>query len=275
MSTRGLGEFAVTTADGEAASAGVRFAPLRWLAWLVSRFWGVLLIVIAWEAWVLASGFNSIVIARPADVVHDIAQHPELYLPNAAQTFGLAMLGLVLGMAVGTGAAIAAWSSALLGGLLAPLTLVFSSIPVVAVIPIVARLLGYDSSTVLAVVVIISFFPSFVFTSSGLRALPPGSADLFRVLGAGRLTALWRLALPSALPNWMIALRGAAPQSVMAATLAEFLMGSSGLGQIFHQAKDELDMARALGASVVVAAIAVAVFLLASAAERRVRAHWR
>jgi ABC-type nitrate/sulfonate/bicarbonate transport system permease component len=146
---------------------------------------------------------------------------------------------------------------------------------VVAVIPIIARLLGYDTSTVLAVVVIISFFPSFVFTASGLRALPPGSADLFRVLGAGRVKTLWRLALPSALPNWMTALRGAAPQAVMAATLAEFLMGSSGLGQIFHQAKDELDMARALGASAVVAVIAVAVFLLASAAEQRVRAHWR
>jgi NitT/TauT family transport system permease protein len=235
----------------------------------------VLLIVAAWQAWVLASGFNSIVIARPADVVNDVLQHPDLYLPNAAHTLGVALLGLVFGMLVGTGAAVAAWSSAVLGGLLAPLTLVFSSIPVVAVIPIIARLLGYDTSTVLAVVVIISFFPSFVFTASGLRALPPGSADLFRVFGAGRMKMLWRLALPSALPNWMIALRGAAPQSVMAATLAEFLMAGSGLGNIFHLAKDELDMARALGASLVVSVMAVVIFLLASAAERRVQAHWR
>jgi ABC-type nitrate/sulfonate/bicarbonate transport system permease component len=249
--------------------------PLRATGWFLSRFWGVLLIVAAWEAWVLASGFNSIVIARPADVLNDVLQHPGLYLPNAAHTLGIAMLGLLLGMAVGTLAAVAAWSSALLGGLLAPLTLVFSSIPVVAVIPIIARLLGYDTSTTLAVVVIISFFPSFVFTASGLRALPPGSADLFRVLGASRWATLWRLALPAALPNWMVALRGAAPQAVMAATLAEFLMASSGLGQIFHTAKDELDMARALGASLVVAVIAVVVFLLASAAEQRVRKHWR
>jgi ABC-type nitrate/sulfonate/bicarbonate transport system permease component len=249
--------------------------PLRPLGWFLSRFWGVLLIVAAWEAWVISSGFNSIVIARPADVLNDVVQHPELYLPNAAHTLGVAMLGLVLGMLVGTGAAIAAWSSALLGGLLAPLTLVFSSIPVVAVIPIIARLLGYDTSTVLAVVVIISFFPSFVFTASGLRALPPGRADLFRVLGAGRTKTLFRLALPAALPNWMTALRGAAPQAVMAATLAEFLMASSGLGHIFHQAKDELDMARALGASLVVSVMAVVVFLLASAAEQRVRSHWR
>jgi ABC-type nitrate/sulfonate/bicarbonate transport system permease component len=243
------------------------------LGWFFSRFWGVLLIAAIWETWVIANGFNTIVIARPADVLRDVVSHPELYLPNAAQTLGLALLGLALGMAVGTLAAVAAWASNILGGLLAPLTLVFSSIPVVAVIPIIARLLGYDLSTVLTVVVIISFFPSFVFTAAGLRALPPGSADLFRVLGAGRWTTLLRLALPAALPNWMVALRGAAPQAVMAATLAEFLMGTSGLGNIFHIAKDELDMARALGASLVVAVMAVALFLLATLAQRRVLAH--
>ena len=62
--------------------------------------------------------------------------------------------------------------------------MLFSSVPVVALIPVIARLLGYDTSTVLAIVVIITFFPSFVFASSGLRSPPPGSEDLFRVLGA-------------------------------------------------------------------------------------------
>ena len=61
-------------------------APLRALGWFIARFWGVLLILGAWEAWVLASGFNSIVIARPADVVNDIVQHADLYAPNAAHT---------------------------------------------------------------------------------------------------------------------------------------------------------------------------------------------
>ncbi|MDB5817317.1 MAG: transporter-like protein permease, partial [Rhizobacter sp.] len=259
-----------TAASGPSVASRIGNA----LLWFVSRFWGVLLLAAAWEAWALANGFNAIVIARPADVLRDLAAHADVYLPNAAQTLGLALLGLALGMAVGTVAAVAAWSSVVLGGLLAPLTLVFSSIPVVAVIPIIARLLGYDLSTVLAVVVIISFFPSFVLTASGLRALPAGSADLFHVLGANRVALLWRLALPAALPNWMVALRNAAPQAVTAATLAEFLMGTSGLGNIFHMAKDELDMARALGASVIVAVLAIACFLLASWAESRVRKHW-
>jgi len=52
---------------------------------------------------------------------------------------------------VGTGLAVAAWFSAVAAGLLNPLTVLFSSVPVVALIPVIARLLGYDTSTVLAI----------------------------------------------------------------------------------------------------------------------------
>jgi len=54
----------------------------------------------------------------------------------------------------------------------------------VALIPVLARVFGYDVKTVRAIGVIICFFPAFVFTSAGLKVLPLGSDDLFKVLGA-------------------------------------------------------------------------------------------
>ena len=142
----------------------------------------------------IANSFNPIVVLpTPLAVLGDLASHPGVYLRNVGITLAIAVASLIAGMAVGTGLAIAAWFSPIAAGLLNPLTVLFSSVPVVALIPVIARLLGYDTSTVLAVVVIITFFPSFVFASAGLRALPPGSADLFRVLGASRLTLLRRL----------------------------------------------------------------------------------
>ena len=131
-------------------------------------------------------------------------------------TLAVALFGLVMGMLVGTALAVAAWFSAIASGLLNPLTVLFSSVPVVALIPVIARLLGYDTSTVLAIVVIITFFPSFVFASSGLRQPPAGAEDLFRVLGASRLDLLLRLALPSAMPNLAIAFKLAAAHAILA-----------------------------------------------------------
>jgi ABC-type nitrate/sulfonate/bicarbonate transport system permease component len=147
-------------------------------------------------------------------------------------------------------------------------------VPVVAMIPILARLLGYDLRTILAIVVVISFFPAFVFTSAGLRALPAGSGDLLTVLGARPWARFRHLVAPAAVPNWMIALRLAAPPAILAAMVAEFLMGQSGLGYLFRQSATDFQTARAFGTSLVATAISVLSFSLATWAERRVNERW-
>jgi ABC-type nitrate/sulfonate/bicarbonate transport system permease component len=238
---------------------------------LVEDYWGVLLLLIAWELWVIANKFNPIVMPTPTAVLNDLASHPGVYLQNVAITLMVAVFGLVVGMLVGTGLAVAAWFSPIAAGLLNPLTVLFSSVPVVALIPIIARLLGYDTSTVLAIVVIITFFPSFVFASSGLRSPPPGSEDLFRVLGASKLAMLGRLALPSAMPNLAIAFKLAAAHAILAAMVAEFLMGTTGLGYLFAKTKADFQTEQAFGASLVATVISAAAFLAAGWVEKRVR----
>lgn len=244
------------------------------LALLLSRYWGVALVLLLWQGWVTAFQLNAIVLPQPVDVLADIVSNPGVYLANGGQTLAIAAGGLAIGMALGTLLAILAWASPLLGGMLTPLGLMFSSIPVIALIPIVARLMGYDVRTVLAIVVIISFLPAFVFTGSGLRALPAGSSDLFRVFGAGRWARFTRLVLPSAVPNWMIALRLAAPTAILAAMLAEYLMGTSGLGYLFRASAEDFGTERALGTSVVATIVSVLLFSGALAAERAVARRW-
>lgn len=252
-----------------------RRTPLGMIATFFSRYWGVLAVLGVWQAWVSITGVNVIVMPHPIDVVRNIVQNPTPYWRHGSQTLLLAAGGLVLGMALGTIIAVAAWTSRLLSGILIPLGLIFSSVPVVALIPVLARLLGYDLQTVLAIVVIISFFPAFVFTSAGLRALPPGSEDLFKVLGASKWTRFLHLVAPSAVPNWMIALRLAAPPAVLSAMVAEFLMGTSGLGYLFRVSATNFDTAQAFGTSVIATAISVLCFTAATTAETKVTQRWK
>ncbi len=240
----------------------------------LARYWGVALVLLLWQGWVTAFQLNAIVLPQPRDVLAELFGNPGVYLSGGAQTLGIAAGGLALGMAIGTLVAILAWASPLLSGMLTPLGLVFSSIPVIALIPIVARLMGYDIRTVLAIVVLISFLPAFVFTAAGLRALPPGSADLFRVFGAGPWARFTRLVLPAAVPSWMIALRIAAPNAILAAMLAEYMMGTSGLGYLFRKSAEDFGTERALGTSVVATIVSVLLFSGALAAERAVARRW-
>jgi NitT/TauT family transport system permease protein len=252
---------------GSDSPAPARSWPLRFL----ERYWGILLLLIAWQLWVAINRFNPIVMPSPGAVVLDMVEHPGVYLRNAGITLAIAIAGMVGGMVLGTSLAIASWFSAVASGLLNPLTVLFSSIPVVALIPVIARLLGYGVVTEWAIVMIITFFPSFVFASAGLRAPPPGSEDLFRVLGASRATLLLRLALPAAMPNLAIAFRLAAAHAILAAMVAEFLMGTTGLGYLFAKTKSEFQTEQAFGASAVATVISAVAFLAAGVLERRVR----
>lgn len=242
---------------------------------LVSRYWGVGGILLAWQLWASLGGLNAVVLPSPAAVIADIVSNPGLYFQNGGETLLVATAGLIIGFAAGLLLAIAAWASRILNGLLTPIGLVFSSIPVVALIPIIARLLGYDIQTVIAIVAVSAFFPTFVFACAGLQSVPPASDDLFKVMGSTGLQRFLRLVLPSAVPNVMIAIRLIAPEVVLAAILAELLMGRSGLGYLFREASGRFAMERAFATSIVATVISVACFALALAAERRVLSRWK
>jgi NitT/TauT family transport system permease protein len=236
--------------------------------------WGLILLIVAWQVWVTATGFNAIVMPAPLAVLADLGGNPGAYIGPVAATLTVATIGAFCGLALGFGLALASWASRIVGGLLLPLGLIFSSIPVVCLIPILARLFGYGEQTVGAIVVVLTFFPAFVYTSGGLQATPPNAADLFKVLGARRWTVLARLALPSAVPNMATALRIAAAQSIIAAMIGEFLMGATGLGHLFVVTHFDLQMSRAIGAALVAAAMSTMAYALSALVETRVRSRW-
>ena len=239
---------------------------------LLRRWWPLIVLVAAWQLWVDINSLPSSCHCR-CRCLPTWWDTPRFTCPAAFRR-RRRVRGMVLGLALAP-AAILAWWSPLLGGMLTPLSLVFSSIPVVTVIPILARMFGYDMRTVIVIVGIISFFPAFVFSTAGLRNLPAGSADLMTALGASRWRWLVLLALPAAVPSWMIALRIAAPGAILAAMLAEFLMGTSGLGYLFVTAKAAFDMNRALGTSLVATLVSLSSFIVVGWAESRVRASWQ
>ena len=65
---------------------------------IVSQSWGLLLVFAAWQVWVMASHYNSIVAVSPVAVVRDIVLHPVVYLLPAFWTLAFALSGLTAGL---------------------------------------------------------------------------------------------------------------------------------------------------------------------------------
>jgi NitT/TauT family transport system permease protein len=241
------------------AARAARFADLAWPA---------VLLLAVWQLWIVAAHVPPIVAPAPAAVVAELAHDPQLYAGAAASTIGVAFAGLVLGTLLGTALAVAIWLTPFAAGAMTFPALLVQSTPLVAMLPVIARLLGYGEQTVVAAATAITFLPTFVLVASGMRATPPGTGAVFDALGSSRATRLVRLALPSAVPNLLVALRIAAANSILAALVAEYLIGTFGLGRLFADAQSQMLTPRAWAASLVATALSVAAYAAARRFER-------
>ena len=242
------------------------------LALRAARFadvaWPVLLLLAGWQAWIVAAHVPPIVAPAPAAVLAELTSDPTLYLGAAAATVGVALVGLVVGTLLGIALAVVIWLTPFAAGAMTFPALLVQSTPLVALLPVIARLLGYGEQTVAAAAIAITFLPTFVLVGSGLRATPPGAEQLFAALGSSRIARLLRLALPSAVPSILVAIRIAAANSILAALIAEYLIGTFGLGRLFADAQSQFLTPRAWAASLVATALSVAAYAAARRLER-------
>lgn len=236
----------------------------------LTRYWPIIALLVAWPLWLGANGYTRTVAPGPLDVVLDIATDPLAYLVPLAWTLLFAAVGLAGGMLVGVLLGVAVSASPLAYGLVMPSALVIRVVPMTALMPIIARVLGYSDTTVLLIVVLLVFFPAFSLTASGMASVPGSGIDLFRVLGAAPAQSLLRLRLPSAIPEIMLALRISAPNAVLSVLLSEYLLAGRGLGNLMRESSSFLLVEREWGAAIVATIVAVTCFGLAQTAERRV-----
>jgi putative hydroxymethylpyrimidine transport system permease protein len=251
-------------------------APGRWLL-------PVAVLAALIGAWQLAASIDAIaealaiepfLLPSPAEVASALWENRSLLADNAWVTMKEIFLGFLCAVAVGLAFAVALHLSETLRRAVYPLLVASQTVPVVVIAPILIVWFGFGIGPKLAVVALICFFPITVNTVDGLRSVDPEAVKMMRTLDGSRMQILRRLEVPSALPYFFSGARIAVAVAVIAAVFAEWVTSEAGLGRLILQDVARLETARMFAATVVLAAIAVALFALIALAERRV-VRWR
>ena len=252
----------------------------RRLRQFLSRYWGILLLLVIWQMLVTVNNLNSIVAPSPKAVLLALLAEAEFFAIEATRTTLTASGGLALGLILGFVAACLSWTAPVVSGVLTPAALLIRSIPVVAFVPIIVRIAGYGTHTILLVTTFLSFFPCYVFALSGFKEVTQVREDFCRSLGcATQGFNGWRffryVAMPSAVPNILTALRLLAPTALLIALVAEFLIGSDGLGYVMIRARSDMQMDKSWAAALLASAISVTFFVIFSGLDTKYRKHWQ
>lgn len=211
------------TIPAPAAAAGRWRARVRgWLPAAVTA----LAVLVLWEVGVRVLGIEPILLPTPSAIAVTFVEDLPRLIEAVWTTGRAALLGLVLGAALGfvAGAVGSRW--AWLRDGLVPFGVAFGAVPIVATAPIFNLWFGALSVwSNAAVVALVVFFPMLINTVTGLQAVPPGEMELMRSYAATPRTVFVKLRVPTALPFVFGALRVAAALAVIAAVVADFFGG--------------------------------------------------
>ena len=115
-----------------------------------------------------------------------------------------------------------------------PIAMLLRSVPLVAMAPVLLMMFT-GKAAIAAIGAIVVLFPALVNIVIGLRSASPQSLDVVRVYGGSDRDALFKVRIPSALPNFFAAVRISVPGAVVGAMLAEWLSGNEGFGGLLNR----------------------------------------
>ena len=176
----------------------------------------------------------------------------------------VALTGLAIAVALGMLWAVLMSQARWVERSLFPYAVVLQCVPILALVPLIGILFGYNFTARVIVTVLISLFPMVSMTLFGLQSVARPQRELFALQGAGRWTVLTKLQLPAALPSIFVGLRTSAGLSVVGAVVGDqfFQRGSPGLGVLIQVYASRLQGPDLYAAIIVAALLGVAVFLL-------------
>lgn len=222
----------------------------------------------AWQWLASLPSVDDLTLASPLEVWSAFGDDGDLLLDNAWVTLTEVAIGLAIAVAAGVGFALAMHLSRTLREATYPLLVASQAIPVVVLAPIFVLLFDYGIGAKLAIVALICFFPVTVNVLDGLRSVEPDQLKLMRSFGASRLRTLRSVELPAALPSFFSGLRVAATVSVIGAVFGEWAGADEGLGRLVLLGNNQLQTPRVYAGVVLLTLMAVALFALATLAER-------
>jgi putative hydroxymethylpyrimidine transport system permease protein len=209
-------------------------------------------------------------VPAPSDVAQSLWQDRGLLADNAWVTIQEVLAGFAVSLVAGAGFAVALHLSPTLRRAVYPLLVASQTVPIVVVAPILIVWLGFGIGPKLVIIALICFFPITVNTLDGLGSVDPDLLKMMRTLDAGRWQTFRRVEAPTALPYFFSGAKIAVAVAVIGAVFGEWAGSSAGLGHLIQQASAQLQTARTFAAVTVLSGLAIALFAMLAALERRV-----
>jgi NitT/TauT family transport system permease protein len=228
-----------------------------------------------WEAAVWGFSIEFYLLPAPHVILANLCESYPVLVQAGLYTFAEALAGYALGCGGGILAAMAASRSPRFADLVLPYAIASASVPIIALAPLAIVWFGVEQGSKIAIVTLITFFPTFVSTLRGLLDVPPQAIELMRSCAASPWQVFAKLRWPHSLPQVFTALRACTTLAMIGAVVSEFFGGPMASLGVYIKSTASLFQTRQAWSAILVACALGLVFYFAVAAVERLAMPWR
>ncbi len=232
---------------------------------------GIVATLLIWQCADWLHLTNSLILSSPTDVVRSfirVTSSGELgpAVASTATLFGVGFaISLVIGIPVG---AVLGWYRSV-NAVADPLISLAYALPRIALIPMVVVWFGPGFAAQITVVVLLAVFPIIINVASGISTVTDDNLRLARSFLATNMDVLWTIALPGAVPAIISGIRQGVNLGLAGVVVAEYFIGSSGVGGMIFKAGLTLDTSKAIVGALVFGLAALLLTIILQLAEER------
>jgi ABC-type nitrate/sulfonate/bicarbonate transport system permease component len=185
------------------------------------------------------------------------------------------LVGLAISAAIGIPVGLFMGASRSADLILSPYVWAMTSLPRVALIPLLILIMGFGNEMQLTIIVLSAVFPIMVNCMAGVKTVDPSLLRAGRVFGANRFQMYAKVILPYTLPFVISGINQGIARGLVGMLIGELLGGGgTGLGFLLDRAGDRFDAPMLYAVLLLLAVMSVALVQVMRWVERRV-APWR
>jgi NitT/TauT family transport system permease protein len=238
----------------------------------VQKLGSLLFVVLFFAVWELGCrifGVSQLVLPPPSTIFLALYMKWPAIWPHAAATLTTTSIGFAAAVVTGVLLGALIGTSKLAYDALYPTLIGFSTVPKVALVPILVLWFGAGAWPAILTAMSMGVFPVVVNVATGLATIEPELKEFMHVLKARQLDILWNISLPRSLPYLFASLKVAITLAFVGAVISETVASNKGIGNMMMIASSNFDVPLTFAGLFVLAAMGIAFYVIFSLLELR------
>jgi ABC-type nitrate/sulfonate/bicarbonate transport system permease component len=232
---------------------------------------------VLWEIFARAEVINPLFFPRISDTFAAMYNGfvDGVIWPQLSHSLTNFLIGMLISAAIGIPVGLLMGANHIVDLTLSPYVWAMTSLPRVALIPLLILILGFGNSMQLTIIVLSAVFPIMVNCMAGVKTVDPSLIRAGKVFGAGRVQMYLKIILPFTLPFVISGINQGIARGIVGMLIGELLGGGgAGLGYLLDRAGDQFDAPMLYATLIILAVMSVGLVQSMRWLERRV-APWR